>query len=452
MRDIFEKLCKLLFVMYDPRDAIPVLKAADRLIAGQWLSRNAIDNLQRKKLGRLVEHAARHIPGYRDLLGPLSGSAATEIRKLPVMTKQILRASPKQMVAGNIPERSIRYSVTGGTTGEPMQVAKSLGTVIIGEGAYMRGRSWAGIRQGDKSVILKGSEKASLLGKLRAKLVNQVHLEGFQNSSGSLTRLVEQVRRIKPAFVTGYPTTLLRFAEAAENHGVSVPVVLSTGEMLTENQRRLLESVFGARVFDHYGSNEVTSLAYECEKGVKHITEEHVIIETVDESDQPVVDRLGRILVTDLDNFAMPFIRYDIGDIGVLSRVPCICGRNHLVLKSLEGRAQDLLRTRNGSVLPAMYFISQFGHLQGIRSYQLVQRNFDAIELRYVARNATGEREAARIHDAIRDKLGNEITVTMVKKKQIALTARGKSRLVVGLGNLNAATGRQNACDQAITV
>lgn len=440
MTDPFERFHRLLFVLFKLRDGVSILKEADRLMASQRFAREDIDHLQRRKLKRLIENVVTRIPGYRDLVGPKTAieRGAIDLRRFPIVKKDHLRSEPGRMTAGDLNRRSLRFSETGGTTGAPLKVAKSLQTVQIGEGALMRGRLWAGVRLGAKGIIVKGSEKASLLGKMRARLVNTIHLEAFDDDPDPVRGRIDAIRRLKPVFIAGYPTTLLRLAEAADGQAIATQTILSTGEMLAGNQRRYLEQVFSARVFDHYGSNEVTSLAYECEMGRKHITEEHVVLETVDDAGDPVFEKPGRILVTDLDNFAMPFIRYDIGDMGVITREPCPCGRQHLVLKSLEGRVQDLLRARNGRVLSAMFFISRFSGLKGIQNYQIVQRSWNEIDLHYVAENSMALEEISAIRGEILNRLDTDLTVTMIEEQNIPLTPRGKRRLVVGLDSIQA--------------
>ena len=175
------------------------------------------------------------------------------------------------------------------------------------------------------------------------------------NRDNTGNRQIELIRKFAPRCLAGYPTALLKLAEMAEGRQVRVPVVFSTGEMLYPAQRRRLKDVFQAQVAEYYGSNEAGCIAFECEHGNKHISEEHIWLETVDEAGQPIWDEPGRIVITDLDNLIMPLIRYELGDQGVLTREPCACGRSLLVLRELQGRRQDVLRNRRGDILPPCF-------------------------------------------------------------------------------------------------
>ena len=130
----------------------------------------------------------------------------------------------------------------------------------------------------------------------------------------------------------------------------------------------------------------------------------------------------------------MPFIRYELGDRGVLTREPCACGRNLLVLKALEGRTQDAIRGPNGVLLTGVMFAGRFRYLKTIRAYQAVQTGEAQMELRYVPAREGAETEVREIVDWVRERLGGEMQVTVAERDELPLTRSGKTRLVVGLG------------------
>jgi phenylacetate-CoA ligase len=227
---------------------------------------------------------------------------------------------------------------------------------------------------------------------------------------------------------------LLRSIELGYPPIPSLRMVFSTGEMLYPEQRRKIEKALDVRVSDHYGCNEIGAVAFECEFGAKHITEERVLVETLDDSNQPVWEKSGRLVLTDLDNFAMPLIRYEVGDIGVLTRIPCACGRSATVLKSLEGRVQDALRSRDGRILPSLMIASLFRDMTGVKAYQIIQHDFNNLTLKYVP---TGRKELESnldtIGNVIRSQLGAAIQIKLEHCETIPTAASGKIRLVVGM-------------------
>jgi phenylacetate-CoA ligase len=382
--------------------------------------------MQAVKLGHLMEAAQRSLY-WRGAL------ANNPVNGLPVLTKSVVREQGERMLTGDASRRGVQWCCTGGTTGEPLRVAQDAGTRAAVTAGRLRGLEWLRIMPGDATVLVRGFERVSFRGELRCLLGNFRLVDPLSGGHKQARDGIWLIRRFKPRCLIGYPTSLLKLAEAADGQQVDVPVILCTGEMLYPFQRERLQSVFNAKVAEYYGSNEVGSLAFECEHGGKHVTEEHVLLETVDEQGHPVWEQPGRIVVTDLDNHIMPLIRYELGDLGTLTREPCVCGRPQLVLRELEGRRQDVLRNARGDILPAMFFAEKSRHLRGIRAYQLVQRDLNEIVLGYVADNPAASVEAEGIRRAILQHLGADMRIRLESRTEILLTPRGKTRLVVGL-------------------
>lgn len=430
------KLGLLRWMLSFPADAPRAWRQYRQLARSQWWDRAQLAASQAEKLHRLYTLGISQAPYYRDRVMPPAwqsedGAVADWLRQWSILQKEDVRRHGNEMLSPLVPEKSRRFATTGGSTGEPLRVAKSLQSVAVGDAALLRGQSWAGIFPGDRGLTAKAFGHISLPGQLRQALANRMSISAFEETeSGS--KVIERVARFRPRFVTGYPTSLIRLAEQVGEGRLEIPVIFSTGEMLHPSQRGLLEQTFQGRVFDYYGCNEVGSLAYECEHGRRHITEEHVIFETVNNAGEPVSGVPGRILITDLDNHALPLIRYDVGDIGVLSDEQCPCGRSLRVLASLEGRTQDMLRSRSGRSLPAIFFSSQFRALAGLKAYQLIQKSWDAVDLRYVVGGPGAIGEVEAIAAEITRRLGSEVTVEAHECADIPLTARGKTRLIVG--------------------
>jgi phenylacetate-CoA ligase len=243
------------------------------------------------------------------------------------------------------------------------------------------------------------------------------------------------LHRINPTYLEGFVSDTMALGEACFAAGVRIDRVLTTGEMLYEHQRRELERLFGADVSDYYGCNEVGAMAFECEAGTKHITDEHVILEVVDANGHPVWDKPGRILLTDLDNFLTPLIRYEVGDVGVITREPCPCGRGLTVLKEIEGRTQDAVRNARGDKLSTLFFAGRFKDSRIIHRIQIVQRSLSEIEVLCEGPAGGAADGLDAIVDEIRHRLGPKVTVTKTQVKRVIYTKRGKRRLIIGLGD-----------------
>ncbi len=396
----------------------------------------ALERLQSARLHRLLQTARHHVAPWRDM--PCSEpekstgcSSRAMLTGWPVLEKSALRDHPDLYLNSALPTRSVRWHSTGGSTGQPLRLAKTSAQRIMEQAAILRGMAWWGIRPGARYATVKGYGRASLLGRLRMAVLGICWLNSQRCAA---PEALNQLARFKPRYLTGYPSELCWLADAAGERGPQVPAIFSTGEMLWPHQRARLQAVFGATVSDYYGCTEVGAIAFQCEAGSKHVADELVIVETLDAQGQPVWDEPGRIVLTDLHSFAMPLIRYAVGDVGVLSRAPCRCGRGLLQLKALEGRQQESLRAPNGQKRSALYFSDRFKGFCAVRQYQLEQPDWCTVIVRYVcAPGSHPETELELIRSEVRDLLGEQAIVHFTAVESIPRTPYGKTRIVIGL-------------------
>jgi len=407
-----------------------------RLLRSQWWSRDEIEKYQGEKLEHLVDQAVATVPHYSGLglqKKPTGLGAREFLTSWPILTKEDIRACPERTHSNSASRGLIFKATTGGTTGDPIEVWKNQGALAVCEAALWRGKAWLEIKPWDRGIHAYGFGGGSWYGKLRVRMTRKWGVEAFNTSEETRKAFIDLLRRTRPVYIEGFITDLLRLGEVQECSRYGIRQVITTAEMLYEGQRERLEKYYGARVSDYYGSNEVNSIAFECEEGTKHVTDEHVILETVDDAGRPVWDAPGRILVTDLDNHAMPLIRYALGDTGVLTSKPCACGRKLAVLKTLLGRTQDALRNESGEKLSAVFFAGKFKEIKKIRRFQLIQKSLREVELAYEMAEPGVEPELAAIVSEIKNRLGPQMAVRVQQVENLPRTEVGKCRLVAGL-------------------
>jgi phenylacetate-CoA ligase len=188
----------------------------------------------------------------------------------------------------------------------------------------------------------------------------------------------------------GYVSSLLDFAQFIENNKWEfnkLKAISTTTETLLPNNREYLERVFKVPIFDQYGCGEISAISYECSKhNGLHINQEHVICEILDTQNSPLLNQPGRVIATDLDNYVMPFIRYENGDIATLTDEKCTCGVNQPLMKSIEGRSIDTITLNNGSKVHGVFFtdiLFEIGMLSSeFQKFQIVQNKIGSIEFR----------------------------------------------------------------------
>jgi phenylacetate-CoA ligase len=415
-----------------------VIKAFKTLDRTQWKTKRELASYRDRKLQSLIRHVFENVPYYTEImrqlkLKPEDIKNADDLQLLPVLTKRTIRENYDKLLSKNIDHKKTFVGSTGGSTGEPLKITRDRQTQMYAEAAFLRGMSWSNYRIGDTVVDFRSLGKQSFLGRARRRLINSYDFEALAKEE-DLIRIMKRVKSLRPFCLIGYASNIFRIASICQKNEIdsgTIPVIFSTGETLFEYQREMIQNVFNGRVYDYYGCNEIGSIAYECEYQHKHLTEEHIILETTDTNGSRVCDNLGQFNITDLDNYAMPFIRYQNGDVGVIGHESCECGRGLKVLRSLEGRVQEFLTTQDGNCIPAIFFPGRFRNLRGMSQYQIIQTSVQHIILKVVKNPSFRQSELDEMVSVIKETLGAGVEVSLEQHDYIPLTARGKNRLVI---------------------
>jgi len=356
----------------------------------ETFSRDDLKEYQFVKFKRLVEHAYRNVPYYRRRmeskgLTPADFRDIRDVTRLPVLTKKEIRDNQIDLRAiGSERAMKIVEFHTGGTTGEPLEFVRNAECVSFSRAAILRSYTWTGYRIGDPMLVLTGGAlMASPLDfkqRVGFTLMNFHFLPAFQLRRDTLDGYIDVVRKNKIRYIRGYSTVIYEFAALCESEGITnieFSAAYPTAEMITPAQADTIRRTFRCEIFDQYGCAEVNALTHQCTEGRRHVIEEHVIIEDIDNA----------LVLTDLDNYAQPFIRYSNGDRGRISREPCPCGRNLTVLEEFLGRDSDFVYMKSGDRLAGVFFHHLMGNFAGVAQFQLIQERRGEMLLRIV-RNA----------------------------------------------------------------
>jgi phenylacetate-coenzyme A ligase PaaK-like adenylate-forming protein len=424
----------------------PIREHLGLLEKTQWAVADELERMQLASLRALLEHAGRHVPYWRELFArlrfdPRDVRRLTDIRALPVLTRETVQDRFDDLRDPTRRRATIRKG-TSGTTGVPLRFEYCNESEAWRQATRLRGYGWAGYRLGLPTLHYWGAGAVVPHG-LRAKKIRfdrwarrEVYVDAVKQDEASLRRTVDVLRRIRPHAIVAYTQALAAFARWVSERGVrdwpDVNVICAA-EALLPGDRDAIELAFGPRVFDTYGSRETMLIAAECgaHSGM-HMSEENVLVEIV-QGDLPAAAGVpGDVLVTDLHNYAMPFIRYANGDVATLSTGgPCPCGRGLRRLASVEGRRVDTLRDANGEPVSGMLFISLMQtDTQVLRAFQVVQHKAGDVEL-HVVRGS--EWDAVRFDATIRRARGylKGLPVRVTFCDEIPPSKSGKRRPIV---------------------
>jgi phenylacetate-CoA ligase len=424
-----------------------VNQARRQLEESQWFSAERVAELQRNKLQRLIKFAGRNVPYYRNTFRDLGISASfdlkvDEFQEIPILTKQIIRERLDDLVSEDLCGNGLINNSTSGSTGETLRYYTDFLSVPYRKAAGIRSHSWSGWRLGDRSVSLWGAQldekKATTIrGWLHRRLTSQRFLSSFDLSVEKMDEYVRTIQAFKPVEIFAYPGPMERFADHCIQRGVKFPSVRSivtSAETLWPHQREVIEQAFGVKIFNQYGCREVSQIATECEHhdGL-HISAERVLLEVVDEAGAPCPPgTTGKFLITDLDNYGMPMIRYDIGDRGALSAVPtCECGRGLPRLKTVEGRTLDVVQAQDGRQIGGTFWTLLLRSKKAFKQFQVIQEEQDKVTIRYVPDATTEEGAFEYFVEKIKQHCGTGFGVEFEATSSIDITASGKQRLII---------------------
>jgi phenylacetate-CoA ligase len=362
----------------------------------QWWSEDELREWQKKKLQDLLRHAYANVPYYRRMfnkqgISPENVRDPDDLKILPVLTKDMIRADFKDFMSNDIGKRRAVLNSTAGSTGTPFKYYSDMDAFSMSWAATFRAWTWAGYRLGDKRVTFGGSSLvpnagASLVQGIRDRLERNRRLSSFGISDRVLSEYVELIHGYRAPFLRGYASSIYELALFVKRQGISYirpKAVFTTAEMLLPRYREVIEEQFGCRVFDNWGCNDGGGNACECEKHSGfHSAAERSIIEFVNSESSG--DGSGEIVLTDLHNYSMPFIRYLNGDVGTPSSDKCPCGRSLPLLKSINGRANTFVTTPEGKRFHGAYFSHIFYELSSFTQFQVIQKSSDHWIIRVV--------------------------------------------------------------------
>lgn len=423
-----------------------VRKCVMELEKTQWLPKKQILGIQNERLRRIIRYAYEHVPYYRGVfnergIDPDKIRSQNDLEILPILSKRLIRKNFTSILAQGFPSKELVLIRTGGSTGEPLEFYSTREERFQWAFAKVkRTFGWWGYTPDDKRVqLMVRLPRMSKIVKIR-RYLERVATYLVAEAAGEMPSFVAKLEKFKPQFISGYPSLIYLLARFLRNEGndrICPKAIITHSEQLYDFQRSLFKEVFHCPTFSSYDSFEMNHIAAECPEHVgHHIATECVIVEIVDEKGQPVpTGKEGRILTTNLHNYAMPFIRYDTGDWGSISENDCRCGRSLPLISQISGRTTDYLVTKKGKKIPGLALDIQTFVSDSIEQFQIIQENTYKVRVKIVPSQNAFRDDINSICTCIVDKykriLGEDIDISIELVDQILPTASGKRRIVV---------------------
>jgi phenylacetate-CoA ligase len=413
----------------------------------QWWPREKLLEFQWRELTTLLAHAWQQVPYWKSTLDragivPSALRSYEDFLRVPITEKAHIRQYEDQMIARDYRGKTW-VKATAGSTGEPLRLHYTPESYDWRVAISRRGYSWAGYEEGMRQLSIWGVFAigkrpfyADFKDRFLATIAGRTVVNSLKFDDTTLAECLATVNRTKPDVVVGYANPLYEFAQFVNRHGgltARPKAAISAAEKIYDYQRLEIERALHCPMFETYGSREFMLIGSECDrKSGLHLSTENLFIEVIKEDGRPAAPgETGDLVITDLHNFGMPFIRYRIGDIAVASDVVCPCGRGLPILQQIVGRTLDVIRTRSGQNVPGEFFPHLLKEVKGVRQFQVVQPDLDTLVIRIVKDAAFTDAEEALLRREVGRLFGGTINLAVEFVAAIPLTKAGKLRMTI---------------------
>lgn len=420
--------------------AIPDMHASTQLAMqyqfeiSQWQSPEVLLGNQLRQLRNLLDHAIATVPYYQQLFDEhglrLSGDISPEsLRRIPISTRAAIQDAGHLLETSRLPSSHGKpdFSTTSGSTGRPVRFARTPVMQTLWLAFSLRDHLWHARDFSRKLCVIRWLEKGKAGPPLRVRSLHWGHAVSPVFATGSAamlnvaTPLEQQIAWLvqeQPEYLQSFPSNLAALAEYCIDHNITLTglrEVLTIGEGVTDQHRKLFQAAWGAKTVDVYTCEEAGYLALQCDKfDHYHVQAENVILEIVDEQGLACVPgQTGQVLITTLHNYATPLIRYEIGDMAEFGE-PCACGRGLPVIRKIHGRKRNRLKLPSGrSEFPYLGEHGELEKLTGLKvhQFQCIQNSLEEIELKLVVDRPFNDDEYGKVARRMQENLGHAFRI-----------------------------------------
>ncbi|MBN2395308.1 MAG: phenylacetate--CoA ligase family protein [Candidatus Atribacteria bacterium] len=423
------------------RKTLALLKTIDN---SQWLSSENLEIYQYNKLKTLLKYAYENVHYYRDSfckigLIPEDIKSVKDLKNLPFITKNLIKRNLEKFKSASLRKKLFRMN-TGGSTGEPLIFFVDKDRICHDRAAHLRARRWWNIDIGDKEIVFWGSpvelNTQDRLKTFRDLFLNTKLLSAFKMGERQMFEYAKMIEKYKPKHIFGYPSSIYLFSRFLRKNGIKinqnmVRTIFVTGEVLYPYQKVTIEQTFGCPVANGYGGRDGGFIAHECPQHRLHVSED-IIVEIINEKGEPAsCGEKGEIVITHLNWFGMPFIRYKMGDIASRSDEMCPCGRVLPILTNIQGRSADFILTPEGNILHALSVIYPIRDIEGIQQFKIIQKTLNSLIVNIVKSEDYNCKSENKLNQYFEQLLGKDVTVEIDYVDNIAEEKSGKFRHVV---------------------
>lgn len=402
------------------------------------LTEEEMNKLQNRNLSKILDFASSEIEFYKNKQVKRQVNPKDWLKEFPILQKSDLKINTKQMLSADV--KNLIECKSSGSSGEQTTTFQNKREQSINRAMQLLWWEWAGYYPGKPLVQTGINPKRGILKKLKDIFFRTTYVAAFAHEEKEVVKILKKVRGKKNVHFGGYASSLNVFAEVARKHKINdvrFDAAISWGDKLFDHYKRNIREVFNCEIFETYGCSEGILVASKKDLDFYYIMSPHVFIEIVDDFGNDVEDgEWGHILLTRLDNFSMPLIRYRIGDLGSLlprSEYPEVREYNFPLLKEIIGRNTDVVTTPSGKKMVVHAFTGIFEHIPEIKQFKILQNNIHGIEIEFIRGVGFNSDILLEVQRIILSHLKENFEIRWVEVETITASPSGKPKLVESL-------------------
>lgn len=405
----------------------------------EWSDSDTIKTKQNESFLKLLKHAYETVPFYKrwydeNDVDIKNIKSIDDIDKLPILTKKLVYDNQNDLISNIYNKKSLISNLTSGTSGTPIKVLQTKDSISKQWAIFWRHKARFGLTIDDKQLMIGArlpiSQEVNKPPYWRNDFFNnRVYLSAYHISENTVQRIVNFLNKNHFDFFNGYPSALYNLAVLMEEKNLKLynrpKYIVTSSDALTDKRDHLIKKVFGAPTTEFYGNVEFAGTMSKCKKSRFHVDYEHCYIE----KHKIRHSNYYNLILTSWGNYAMPFIRYDIGDYGIPSETKCECGRESESYISIEGRVEDFIITPDGRKIIGMNQV--FEYATNAIEIQLYQEEKNSVLFKIVPNENFNENDKISLLREFRRRAGNSIKVNFKFVDKIEKSETGKFKAVI---------------------
>ena len=415
---------------------IPLSKEIKKLEKITKLSSLEIQKFQQDKLSKLLTFSVQHSAYYKQFNIQVNPENPLEsLKKFPVLTKSLLKENTNTILTK--PKEHLLKNGSSGSTGEQTIVYWSKPEQTVNRATQLLWWKWANYTIGDRLIQTGITPNRKGLKRYKDLFFRTHYIQAFSHNSSEIAVFLKSLNPKKEYFLAGYASSLFVFSKIAKENNIPIKIksAVSWGDKLFDHYKASIQEVFGCKTFETYGSAEGLMIGSQKDLDYLYIMTTNVFVELLDDNENPVEDgKIGNVVITNLNGYAMPLIRYKIGDLAIMlpkEKYPKNRELNLPIFEKIIGRDTDIIKTPTGNYMVVHSFTGIFEHIPEIKQFCIIQKEINGIVILYIKGKGFNNAILSEIKLKILNVLNEPFEVSFEEVSKIKPTPSGKPQLII---------------------